>query len=451
MTVKRLAILTASLAALFAFTGGVAAFAENAETDDTLSGAETEYTQAETAYPQNEDFYKSLAFTALYDYALNGEIYAFADNGDGDGEGAKIIVYDDGELTVYDVAGKITALDCDSETFYYSVKSDDPDQPDPVYTLDGNEAEHTFSFDERITANGFMYYFNNENDGKFTVYNLGTMEAIDYEETFTQLKQYGGKVYAISGNALCVFEGAQYEKIEQDYLDYSVAENIATGTAAQSLVEGYALAFVAVEEGAFMTEVDLSQVGDTFNADGSAKTVRAQENTVALLLCTTGNASIVAIGDTSYITLTSGTQAAQFEYAEASEFTSATVTGNRIYASPFVVAGTSVVEPAYGTVVEVVHKLVYDGVLGYEFYEVLYDGDKTGYVAAGFLTEYIFEDNREPSEIPDEQYSEENAVRTVLLILAVVVLVLIAVGYLTYTATGGRKNKNKQHDNTEEN
>jgi hypothetical protein len=71
------------------------------------------------------------------------------------------------------------------------------------------------------------------------------------------------------------------------------------------------------------------------------------------------------------------------------------------------------------------------------------DGDttKTGYVAKGFLTEYIFEDNEEPTEVPDKNYSESNDVKTVLLVLGVVILVLIAVAYIGFVIT---RQKNRE-------
>ena len=99
-------------------------------------------------------------------------------------------------------------------------------------------------------------------------------------------------------------------------------------------------------------------------------------------------------------------------------------------------------------IVSVLNKLEYDGVLGSAFYEVMYmTEDKTthvGYVADGFLTEYIIEDNNDPNIIPDPGHSEKNNTKTVVLILIVVILVLIAVGYLLYIATSDKRKKNKK-------
>ena len=137
------------------------------------------------------------------------------------------------------------------------------------------------------------------------------------------------------------------------------------------------------------------------------------------------------------------------------EFANATIIGNRIYASPFTVIGNTLLPNATGTIVKVKSKIEYAGVLNSAYYEVEYKTDggelKTGYVAAGFLTEYIIEDNQEPTEVPDPEHSEKTQVTTVLLILAVVVLVLIALGYVVYTTTSSKKKKGKKEKLAEEN
>ena len=126
------------------------------------------------------------------------------------------------------------------------------------------------------------------------------------------------------------------------------------------------------------------------------------------------------------------------------EFENATIIGNKIYASPYVIIGTSSFDNAAGSIVSVLNKLEYEGVLGSAYYEVLYmteNGTKVGYVADGFLTEYIIEDNKKPSVTPDPDHSEKDNVKTVLLVLAVVVLVLVAVGYIAHIGLSDKRKK----------
>ena len=193
----------------------------------------------------------------------------------------------------------------------------------------------------------------------------------------------------------------------------------------------------------------------------SDATYKVDKDTPALLLCYTGNAAIVALGDTAdgtaYILFNDASTVNVLNESEVgcrkeAEFANATIIGNRIYSSPFTVTGTTLKPNAAGTNVTVNCKIVcegeFQGLLNSVYYEVVFKNeegeDVTGYVAAGFLTEYIIEDNKDPATVPDPEHNESTRVTTVLLILAVVVLVLVAVGYIVYTATSGRKKKDKK-------
>ena len=411
---KRSAVLIAPLLLALSAQGGIAAFAE----------------AGDTIYPDNGDFVKALTFTSLTDYAVDGETYAFAD-------GNTVLVYGEGNLTEYEFEEKVEKLDYSDGILYYSTVSG-------TFTLpDSEKAEYQFGEEiDLLRHNGFIYDLN---DGELTAYNSDTHEHTPFEGVYSDLKVYGEKLYALGGNVLYSINGAEATEISLEYADFTATQKICIGNSPAELKKT-SLKFVEVEAGTYMTEVDLTSLdGDFFTA---GKTLKTEEKITALFLCNTGNASIIAIGDTSYILLQSKTKATEVECYVEKEFDNATVIGNRIYATPYVIIGTSSVSNAAGMIVSVLNKLEYDGVLGSAFYEVMYmTEDKTthvGYVADGFLTEYIIEDNNDPNIIPDPGHSEKNNTKTVVLILIVVILVLIAVGYLLYIATSDKRKKNKK-------
>lgn len=413
--VKRLAILTITSLIAIGTVGSVAAYAE----------------ENQTIYPQDGEFIKPLVFSSLVDYAAYGDKFAFAENSE---DGSHISFYENGELSVYDYDKKINRIDCSDGVFYCS------DEGGSVYVLpEMSDSDYIFGVaDADITTDSYIYYF--DDNGALTVINKST-KVSETLEGYYCLKQYDGVVYAVCDNALYSFSGEIPEPVSPEYTDFSSTETILTGQTAEAL-KNYALTFVTVNSGAYMTEIDLTSTdGEYFSVKN---TIAAQEDTTALLLCYTGNAAVVAVGDVSYITLASSVTEAQINCYAPSEFNYATVTGNKIYASPYVITGTAALSDAVGMIVSVRNKLTLENVLGSIYYEVEYSENgeiKVGYIADGFLTEYIIEDNKEPTEIPDPEYSEENNIRNVLLILAVIILVLIALGYLTYVGTSGKNKK----------
>lgn len=417
-TVKVFSAITTAAAALFAALGA-AAYAETAE----------------TAYPADEDFTRTLSFTSLGDYAVNGDEYLFLDTADA---GQQLVHYKEGEVTAYGSDETVTAVDCIDGVFCYSTAS-------AVYTLDGGSSEVTPTGSvTTLTISPYIYYLYG-GVLKITDYTNNTITTA--EGSYSLLKEYGEKAYAVCDNVLYVFDGTAGTAVELSYTDYSVTENIGAGDTASALLN-YTLAFADVKEGAYMTEVSLETVGDCFNADGSAETVKAAADTVALVLCYTGNAAIIAIDGQSYITLASALTERTFEYDAENGYEYATVTGSSIYASPFVASASAVYKNVSGEVVKILHRLTYEGVLDYVFYEVSYTSDGTtytGYVAEGFLTEYIYAEDEEPTEVEEENYTESSDVKTVLLVLAAILLVLTAAGYLTFVATS-RKKKDKNKD-----
>ena len=413
--VKRFLIALTSLICAVTAYGGVTALAE----------------ENETLYPEDGDFIKYFTFDALTDYAVGGEAYAFAEKN-------KVFVFDNGDRTEYLFENGITALDYADGVFYCA-------DGEKVYSLpDKAQSEHVMAEPSDFADAG---KYNYKLIGKtLKVADWSGDEVFTVEGEYSNLKKFDGKVYVQSENFVYALDGSTAKKLDLYYADYSATSEIYVGDSADRLKNYSAVTFVNIKKDAFMTSVDLTSLDEEyFDAD---KTVKVKEETCALLLAYSGNSAIVAIGDESYILLKSATAETSVNCFTEAEFDTATVTGNRIYASPYVIIGTSAVSNASGTIVTITRKLSAEGVLGSAFYEVQYrsaDGSiRTGFVADGFLTEYIIEDNKPPEEVEDPDYSEAGNTKTVLIVLAVVILVLAAVGYLAYLGTADKNKKSKE-------
>ena len=80
------------------------------------------------------------------------------------------------------------------------------------------------------------------------------------------------------------------------------------------------------------------------------------------------------------------------------------------------------------------------------------DGTQTtGYIATSFLTAYDFsgEDGQFTPPSSPEDYTEDNAVLTVVLVIIIVVLVIAGVAYLAYSSGSGKHGKKQQTDDGE--
>lgn len=395
----------------------------------TLGGVTAFASEEETRYPQDSDFIKSFTFTDLADYSVGEGTYAFAEN-------KNVYVCEGNDRTVYSFEKAITRLDCNEGVFYcYDGES--------VYSLPDKEVtQHTVPVaSNEIGAGNFTYKL----DGALKVSDWSNNSVYTFEGSFSNLKKYDGTVYAQSENVVYKLTGNTAELIDLSYADYTSTKYIAVGECADRLKNYTSLEFVEIDAGTYMTDVDLTSLdGNYFETENTSRT---KEKQTALLLCRTGNSAVVAIGDTSYILLgeKAKTPSGKINCFVEPEFENATVTGSRIYASPYVIIGTSALANASGTIVSLTRKLVFEGVLGSAFYEVQYRTEggsiKTGYVADGFLTEYIIEDNKPPAVVDDPEYSEDSNLKTVLIVFAVVVLALAAVGYLAYVSTSGKAKK----------
>ena len=426
---KRLAILAISLLTAITAFGNVAAYA--AESD--------------TIYPSDGDFIKTLEFGALSDYAVNGEAFAFA-------EEQKVSVFNGGNLTEYEFGAKVTAVDCAEDTFYCAVGDG------TVYSLpyaEGqNAAKHVMPEPETVlNIDNYTYRLTEATLMVADFSDPSDVKGHTFEGEFKNLKQFNDKVYAISENAVWTFNGAELENLIFKYADYACTRRIAVGQAATALKAYSEPEIVTVKTGAFMTETDLTSVPEKFFAAGD--TVTAKENTTAILLCTTGNAAIIAIGMDCYILLSSNVELTEESCYSAPDYEYAKITaaGDRIYSSPYVSEGTAIMTGAAGLIVKVLHKVEHT-VLDTAFFEVEFtakDGTTAkGYINGKFLikVDHVAEDDKKPDTVTDPDYTEESNTKTILIVFAVVILVLAAVGYLAFTATSDKR-KNKKEKKTQ--
>lgn len=395
-------------------------------------GAQTAYAaDGGTIYPDDEAFISALKLTSLSDYTVGGGAYAFAD-------GKLVKVFNDGDYKEYAFENDVTDVAFNEGVFYCGCSDG------KAYTLaEQSECEYTFPEKAGELLYGGFYYFTDE-DGNLSVFDKSTKQTETYEGSFSNLKLCGETVYAANGNALYSFDGAEGGEVELKYADYSVTRTITVGQAASALKNYAPATFVKIEAGTFMTAVDLEKLdGEHFVP---INTVRSEEETVALLLCYSGNAALVSVGDTGYLMLKSKTSVTEMEFATEETFTAQMLGGN-IYASPYIVSGTVSTPAATGKIVNVKKKLELENVLGAVFYEVEFTENESvvcGYVAEGFLSKVIVGEQEKPTEITDPEYSEDNDTKTILIILAVILLVLGAVGYISYVSSGGKRRKNKK-------
>lgn len=425
---KRLALLAISLLTAITAFGNVAAYA--AESD--------------TIYPSDEDFIKTIEFGALSDYAVCDGVFAFA-------EEQKVSVINDGNLTEYEFGAKVTAVDCAEDTFYCAVG-------DAVYSLpyaEGQDAaEHVMPGPVTVlNINNYTYRLNETTLMVADFSDLNDVKGHTFEGEFKNLKQFGDSVYAMSENAVWTFNGAESEKLVFKYADYTSTQSITVGQAATALKAYSEPAIVTVRTGAFMTETDLTSVPEKYFVTG--ETVTAKENTTAILLCTTGNAAVIAIGMDCYVLLSSNVELTDESCYSAPDYEYAKITaaGDRIYSSPYVSEGTAIMTGAAGLIVKVLHKVEH-AVLDTAFFEVEFtakDGTTAkGYINGKFLikVDHVAEDDKKPGTVTDPDYTEESNTKTILIVFAVVILVLAAVGYLAFTATSDKR-KNKKEKKTQ--
>lgn len=408
----------------------------------------------ETYYPQ--DFDRTLAFDSpLKDYAIYNNTYAFAN-----GTSVFVISDDDnGErsLTPYAHTSEIAALDYDengdlyfkdimSGVYFYSGSK-------PTVCEDGHEFQKLTRSRIELTEEVF-YTLNNE--GVLTYWNEGNDSEVG--EGFSIMKQFGGVIYAVKDNVPHKIDGSAAEPIGLSYTDFNGADNIYSGETWDKLKTFNGEVVTAqIKDGAYYTQIDAEKSGEKFS---SVRTQKATGNTPCLVLCESGNASLVSIGGDLYIT-------AKDNLVETAECRSNTdgktyyaIEEVGVYTAPFMSGCTRTATLKSGAAhkVTVLEKFVHT-VLGAEFCKISFteDGESvTGYVAANFLTPYDFsaEDNK-PTTGGDVDGDYGTNTTTVLLVVLIIGLVIIAVLYIVLVGfkrdkTSGKNKKKKRRPEPED-
>ena len=362
---KKLALLTIPLLAVFA-----------------MSSLTAHAAAGEAVYPNSdEDFIRPFPLTSLSDYAIEDGIYAFAD-------GKSIKVLNSGSYEKYDFNSEFSDVDikngviyCLSNDLAYFLKVGTDEQ----YSFEA--CNYTFNQKaDRILYGDCLYFTNEKGLNIFDMTNPENVTTYD-DGRYSNLKQYGENIFAMSENSLYTFTGTEKEKVTLEYEVKPDNIKIEIGNTSTALKRYSSVQFVEIAEGAIMTEieVDLEKLGDDYNYFKALDIVKTEEATTALLLCESSNLSIVSIRDKAYAVLQpyDKTTKIKMEYTTEKTFESAQITGGNIYASPFVAKGTIAFSNAAGITVKVLNRIENE-ILECVFFEIEYTiGQETitGYVA----------------------------------------------------------------------
>ncbi len=393
----------------------------------------------QTVYP--EQFEAS----AITDYAVNGDYFAFATT-------EKITVFGGEIPQSYDFSVEISALDSYNDGFCYKTAGG------VVYDMQGNSIDHEIkptAFPVTPDGSGYSYTLSN---GNIKIWD-GTEYTI--EGDFSNLKVFAGAVYAMNGNILNKITPPQTaEPLGYEIADFSATSAIAIGNTVEAL-DSYNIEkphFTALKSGEYLTEVHLDAKSfdkasvsptDYFKV---GRTVKVGEEAgfnagmSAVVLCETGNAHIISLNGKQYIKLAAAATARDFIEAE---FSSAqiNVPSDYIYSSPTVCDAAKLRAVSWGESVTVLGKLLKSTSpeIPCDFYKIALKDENgtevTGYTPCSFVFEK--KENNDEDKTDDPSPSNADSVKTVVLVLIVVVLVLVAVGYVTFVFTSDKKRKNK--------
>ncbi|MDE6372943.1 MAG: hypothetical protein K2L72_00415, partial [Clostridia bacterium] len=210
------------------------------------------------------------------------------------------------------------------------------------------------------------------------------------------------------------------------------------------------------------TQIDPEISGEKFKQIATKKT---DGDIPCLVLCESGNASIITTDEGCFITATANlieytytAPANDWKVNDAGIRAAYTVETVGVYASPFVSDSTRIATLQSGSehYVTVVEKFALD-FLDKVFYRVTYEEDgKTvsGFVMADYLTAYNFAaEDKKPVEGGDGEFKYDTNVTSVILAVIIVGLVIIAVLYLTMVGSkkdGKPAKKKKKADKKSE-
>ena len=410
--------------------------------------------QSECTYPA--EFISELNFTALADYAINGDTRAYA-------ESTKLYIiapdeYGDEYLTTADCGFQITDIEYDGEGNLYLKSTDNA-----VYSYPGlTSAQFEFTTINEPVVNGYRYVLTDKNG--LLAYNTSTPNPTNiFEEGCTHLKVYDNVAYVMNNGNVYSLDGLQANILPAEYTDFTSANNISTANAAEILASSYTVRTVTVRpqtsdgHDTYVTKINLENIGATFDAQG---TERITGDRSALAIAEVGNATIIVMRDEnglnqSYITLTAAVENSDYSPPENDMQSACAREGLTIYSRPYMCGATAVATVDGGTVFTVTEKFERQ-YLNDVYYRVTctVDGQEiSGFVASNMLSPYNFSaENEQENSTGTDDFTYDNNVQTVIIVLLIVLLVLIAAGYVIFYLTRKgdgktRRRKNKPSDN----
>ncbi len=443
-------------------------------------GVKTEYAKAETGETFYPEFVSDLELGNIDCYAAGENKFAFAQSeyiyiysggtsSDGKSEdGSAVCVYEGGVMEnasdggIYAVkhTSAIVSMRYSADALLFK------DSTDTVYSYaDGtvNALQEAFEEDENIIVSGGLVYSVND-DGMLAVTDMKTFCESIPQGRYSALREENGTVYVLKDGGLCKVEGSAVADISVvpllfRYTDTSHSQTIAVGNTAELLKTTSAARFSIVPAGQYLTEIDLSDLSGQYFKVGEEGTFRMQNSANALVLCSSGNADIIVIGQKAYITANLGARISETQ--SPAPFNGGQLNYSAgIYSMPYMSQATELIKLQPGATVQVLYQVraaeqtAAAGALSADFCRVVYtaeDGARTeGYIATSFLTAYDFsgEDGEFTEPTAPENYSEENVILTVILVIVIVLLVIAGVAYLAYSS-GASKRKTHEKDEEE--
>lgn len=407
----------------------------------------------ETVYP--DSFETTLTFDGgLTDYAIYGDTYAFAYNGQ-----LAVLTGNGNNERLPDVrpVSSINRLDYSKDGALYVCFADGyctyPDliEKKPLSEITVQKEDQWF-----VTVGNVNYALNNANGSLLYQSNTGFKEVTPAEEvegaiSFSNLKVYGGKAYAVMNNKLYVMNADKAEPVRPTYYGYiDKTKAIPTGTAAKALKSDYQISTGWLEKNKYYTEISLdSELGATFIVPNPATCTKLSEDRLyCLILAESGNADIIAMDGKYYLT-------ANTSVTPEDEPPALTATGTDgayaiektgVYSRPCLSAATKICDLESGSENAVKVLGQFTDLTGKEYYKITYqkDGENvTGFTAKGLMTNYAFpaEDTEKHPDGGDSEFKYETNVVTVVLAVAIVALVIVAVLYVATASS--KKNKSK--------
>ncbi len=406
----------------------------------------------ETYYPQ--DFERTLTFeTPLRDYAISGDTYAFAY-----GTSMRILTTDESgerQLVPYVHTSELAALDYDEKgSLYFKDIMDGVylySSPKPAVAEEGHEFQKLSR--SRIDLTEEVFYTLN-NDGVLTYWNEGNDTQVG--EGYSLMKEYGGAIYAVKDNVPHKITESTAEALNLSYTDFNGAKNIYSGETKAKIERVTDVVETAqIKKDAYYTQLNVEEIGEKFTPIRTQKTTG---NTPCLILCESGNASVVSIGGDCFVTATENLTERAYCQSNTDGKTYYAIEDVGAYTTPFMSASTRITTLPSGAAhqVTVLEKFVHT-VLSTEFCKIRFEEDGetvTGYVATNFLTPYQFSaEDFKPTQGGDKTFDYGTNVTSVVLAVLIVGLVLIAILYITIAGRkrgangkGSKKKRRSQPD-----